>query len=147
MSDESVPHPENSRSSGVGVSPRRDNRRRFERYRIDLPCRFSVNANLLIKGNVTDLSTGGCRMTSPVNPLTPYTYVEIDIQCLVDDCSLAVELAVVRWVTRQEFGVEFIRMAPLQQERLRHIVAFIETGHRIRTGENPGLLRATEGSL
>ena len=41
---------------------------------------------------------------------------------------LKVDLAAVRWSSEREFGLEFLRMQPEEQVRLRRFVSTLETG-------------------
>ncbi len=41
-----------------------------------------------------------------------------------------VDLAVVRWSRGREFGLEFLRMQPEEQDRLRRFVTALERGSR-----------------
>lgn len=112
------------------LSKHPENRRKSARYQIDLLCRCSTEAAIL-KGIVTNLSSGGCRLRTTTTPAKLSNYLGLDIHCFIDDRLLSVELAVVRWNVGQDFGIEFIRMTSLQQERLRYLVAFLDAGDRV----------------
>ncbi|HJT21312.1 MAG TPA: PilZ domain-containing protein [Nitrospira sp.] len=112
-------------------------RRKSVRYPVELPCRYATD-ELMVKGTVIDLSTGGCRMTNSMCVPRSLDYFRLDVHCYIDDYLLSIELAVVRWSEGQQCGMEFIRMTPLQQERLRYLVAFIDTGRRMRAMLEPG---------
>ncbi|MEO5630876.1 MAG: PilZ domain-containing protein [Nitrospiraceae bacterium] len=66
-------------------------------------------------GLVVDVSLEGCRIQSAV-PIQKGDYVRIRIDLIGD--TMTGDLAVVRWSRKKEFGVELIRMAPDQQDRL-----------------------------
>lgn len=66
-------------------------------------------------GLVVDVSVEGCRIQSAV-PMQKGDYARMRIDLIGD--TLTGDLAVVRWSRKKEFGVELIRMAPDQQDRL-----------------------------
>jgi c-di-GMP-binding flagellar brake protein YcgR len=98
--------------------------RKFVRYPVKLPCQFSSDHSSG-GGQVVDLSTGGCKVESDWRH-APGEYLCMNLQFLAPDRPVAIALAVVRWSREQAFGVEFIRMEPVQQERLRLLVQYIE---------------------
>ena len=67
-------------------------------------------------GLVIDVSLEGCRIRSAV-PMRKGNYIQIRIDLIGE--TLAGNLAVVRWATKEECGVELIRVASDQQARLR----------------------------
>ena len=75
-------------------------------------------------GLVIDVSLEGCRIRSAV-PLHKGTYVQIRMDLIGD--TLTGDLAVVRWSSKEEFGLELIRMAPDQQARLRGFLQLFNT--------------------
>src|SRR5206468_7839733 len=70
-------------------------------------------------GMVIDVSSEGCRIRSVV-PMRQGDYVRIRIDLIGE--TLTGDLAVVHWSSKEEFGVELIRMAPDQQARLREFL-------------------------
>ena len=103
----------------TGVDLRGDTRLRVE-------FRSSFSAGVTVAGGegcVRDISLGGCRVESET-ALQPGT--ELDLRFFsgpTEAGPIAVELAKVRWVKGQEFGVTFLRLQPLEEERLRHVIA------------------------
>ncbi len=92
-------------------------RRKCERFPVMLPVVFSGERGG--GGMVLDVSLEGCRIRSAFSiPRGTYVRMRIDLigQTLIG------ELAVVRWSTKDEFGVELIRMAPEEQDRLREFL-------------------------
>jgi len=76
-------------------------------------------------GTVVDISHEGCRIRcADATPEVKYFQVKIQL----DDPHeiLAVNLAVMRWLRNGEFGVEFIRIEPDQQARLRSVIRGLE---------------------
>lgn len=43
-----------------------------------------------------------------------------------EDMRLKIELAVVRWVSGNRSGIEFIKIAPKHQQRLQDVIRFLE---------------------
>lgn len=70
-------------------------------------------------GMVIDVSMEGCRIQSAVS-MPKGTYVQMRIDLIGE--TLIGDLAVVRWSSKEEFGVEWIRMEPEQQARLRRLL-------------------------
>ena len=75
-------------------------------------------------GLVIDVSLEGCRIRSAV-PMHKGNYIQIRIDLIGE--TLTGDLAVVRWSTKEEFGVELIRMASDQQARLRGFLNLFST--------------------
>lgn len=103
----------------TGVDLRGDTRLRVE-------FRSSFSAGVTMAGGegcVRDISLGGCRMESET-ALQPGTELELRFFSGPTEAGpIAVELAKVRWVKGQEFGVTFLRLQPQEEERLRHVIA------------------------
>jgi len=69
------------------------------------------------KGKVTNLSEGGCSFTSDVLPKVG-TFMEAAIQLGDPANSLLINVAVVRWVDKNDFGLEFINLQQDEKNRL-----------------------------
>ena len=78
-------------------------------------------------GLVIDVSLEGCRIRSAV-PMHKGNYLQIRIDLIGE--TMTGDLAVVRWSTKEEFGVELIRMASDQQARLRGFLNLFNTPPR-----------------
>ena len=76
-------------------------------------------------GNIVDLSLRGCRVES-LTDVKPGTSLEVRIETLDDEPALKVQEAVVRWSRNQQFGLEFITLAPEEWARLQHTVTQLE---------------------
>ena len=75
-------------------------------------------------GLVVDVSLEGCRIRSAA-PMHKGDYVRIRIDLIGD--TLSGDLAVVRWLRKEELGVELIRMASDQQARLHGFLHLFST--------------------
>ncbi len=81
-----------------------------------------------VAGTVTDLSMGGCKVGSPT-PVDTGTHLELRIHFTPESkFPMKVDLAKVIWAMERAFGLEFIRMQPEEQDRLRRLVTALETG-------------------
>ena len=89
---------------------RRKERRQHARYRVDLPATFSNNRASGF-GVITEVSAGGCRVTSKTT-IVAGEFGQLLINLPNGIAPLAVSHALVRWVSGQECGLEFIRMDP-----------------------------------
>ncbi len=78
------------------------------------------------QGILFDLSATGCRMQSNV-PLTPGSYLALHIETPDTESPLAVEVSVVRWTKDNQFGIEFLRYALGNRERVSDLVEGRET--------------------
>ena len=81
-------------------------RRAASRLRVQFRTMFSCSTKLEGTGVVLDLSTGGCRLESPV---TMMPGVSLDLRIYVPDFRwpLMIEAASVQWVSDQIFGLAF----------------------------------------
>jgi PilZ domain-containing protein len=70
-------------------------------------------------GLAVDVSLEGCRVRSTV-PMHKGQYLRIRIDLVGE--TVTADLAVVRWSSKEECGMELIRMAPDQQVRLRGLL-------------------------
>lgn len=73
------------------------------------------------EGNVTDLSMGGCMIEMPA-PLLEGAVLGIRLDALDDEPPIAVEAALVRSALGARAEVEFLRLAPKEEERLNRFV-------------------------
>ncbi len=100
-------------------------RRKDPRFPIHWRMVFS-GALVAGEGTVTDLSVRGCAVETHM-PVPSGTDLELCALIPDDDCPWAPEKAVVRWSFRRKFGLEFTRIRPEEEERLRHFVSTLET--------------------
>ena len=73
------------------------------------------------EGILFDLSATGCRMQSNV-VLTPGSYLALHIEAAETESPLAVEVSIVRWHKDNQFGIEFLRYALGNRERVTDLV-------------------------
>lgn len=73
------------------------------------------------QGILFDLSATGCRMQSNV-ALTPGSYLALHIEAPETESPLAVEVSIVRWHKDNQFGIEFLRYALGNRERVIDLV-------------------------
>ena len=94
--------------------------RKHTRFPVHLPVSFG-EAAVEQRGTVLDISPEGCRIYCPDDTLA-LPYFQAQIQLTESRTSLCVDLAVRRWSRNGELGVEFIRMKPDDQGRLRTLI-------------------------
>ena len=98
--------------------------RKYSRLPIFLPVSFN-DGMIAQTGTVVDISREGGRIQC-TGPVPEMKYFRVEIQLDDPHDTLAVDLAVMRWSRNGEFGVEFIRMGPDQQARLRNMIRSCE---------------------
>jgi hypothetical protein len=82
------------------------------------------------QGVAQDLSVTGCRARSPVG-ITKGVSVGLLIDVPRYENPLLVDIAIIRWAKEQEFGMEFIDMAPDSKQRLQEVIRASETNSAI----------------
>jgi c-di-GMP-binding flagellar brake protein YcgR len=94
--------------------------------------RFSDNSHVIFssdafngEGRLDNLSLGGAAILSDI-AIARGEYLALKIMFPTQAGAIEVELAPVRWVKEGSFGVEFIRIAPGSQQRLKQYVATLE---------------------
>ena len=95
------------------------------RYPIQCPITFSGDYRAGA-GTVRDVSRGGWKVDSD-QPMQRGDYVALRVVLPDQAVPMRVDFAVVRWASGREFGLEFIRMQPEEQERLRRFVSTLQT--------------------
>ena len=98
------------------------NPRTSERFQQRIRVEFSaLESSVEGKGMVTDLSKGGSCVESDV---LPPKGTELRMSLFLPDFTwpMKVERAVVRWVKRSTFGVEFMTVQSSQRERLARFI-------------------------
>ena len=96
-------------------------RRAMPRLRVQFRTTFSASTKLEGMGVMLDLSTGGCRIESPVT-VEPGISLELRIYAPDVEWPLIVEAASVQWVSGQIFGLAFFRITETQQQRLGQVI-------------------------
>lgn len=94
----------------------RNSPRRYVRYSASVQ-----TDNGAAEGTLFDLSATGCRMQ--INAaLTPGSYLALHFEAPEAESSLAVEVSIVRWHKDNQFGIEFLRYAEDNRERITDLV-------------------------
>ena len=103
----------------LSSSPRetRKEERKFRRVPVEL---FSLISDGGPEGNGTtvNLSREGCAIHS-TTPVKTGDYLRVLIFPSANQAPIEVDLARVRWATNQQFGVEFMTLAPREAIRLQ----------------------------
>ncbi|MGH7181312.1 MAG: PilZ domain-containing protein [Nitrospiraceae bacterium] len=73
-----------------------------------------------------DLSTGGCRIESPV---TVEAGASLELRMYAPDIEwpLMIEAVSVQWVSGQTFGLAFFRISQAEQQRLDEVITSLNT--------------------
>ena len=108
--------------------------RKYDRYPVEYVASFSGDW-FGAQGIILDLSVIGCRARG-VFAVKKDDYASVLIDVPRFDHPLHVPLAVIRWSSGQEFGMEFIQMEPDDQRQLRELIQAIKTAWTQRT--DPG---------
>jgi hypothetical protein len=97
-------------------------RRATPRLRVQFRTTFSASSTLEGTGTMLDLSTGGCRIESPV---TVEQGLSLELRIYAPDVEwpLMVEAASVQWVSGQTFGLAFFRITETEQQRLGQVIS------------------------
>ena len=103
------------------------NRRATPRFRVHFRTAFSTSSRLEGTGVMLDLSTGGCRIESPVT-MEPGSSLELRIYVPHVERPLMVEAASVQWVSGQIFGLAFIRITETEQQLLGQVIRDLMEG-------------------
>ena len=101
-------------------------KREPSRFAVELPIAFS-GVEVSGGGIVSSLSNKGCTVRSDEN-VQPRTFLVLHIHLSEQYSPIEIKLAVVRWSTGKEFGVEFLEMASQERQRLHHILKSLEPG-------------------
>lgn len=95
--------------------------RKFPRFPVTIPSTLVQRDKLRYNASVKDLSLKGCRLESVVRPFTGMQ-VELLIEMPGEATPIHISKGTVRWSGSQGIGVEFLTMAPAEQERLKRVV-------------------------
>jgi hypothetical protein len=96
-------------------------RRATPRLRVQFRTTFSASSKLEGMGIMLDLSTGGCRIESPIT-VEPGVSLELRIYAPDIQWPLMIAVAIVQWVSGQTFGLAFFRITDTEQQRLGEVV-------------------------
>jgi len=93
--------------------------RRHVRYPVEYAGSFSAK-DIQTNGIILNLSIAGCRALSDIPLLASELGVRIEVPRRQNPLEILV--ATVRWTKGTEFGMEFLRMEPDQERRLRELI-------------------------
>ncbi len=111
--------------------------RNLNRVRVQFP--VGIVGDLLDrKGQLINLSPGGCRIKGDQS-LKDTAYLRLLLYAPNDPTPIKIELAIIRWVSGDEFGIQFIRVHSDHQKRLRQLLKFLEM--------QPGLEQHAQASV
>ena len=99
--------------------------RKHTRFAVQLPVSFRGD-QLSHGGTILNLSAEGCAITSETVSGAS-VYLQLTMQLREREEPIQIDLAAVRWVSAARFGVEFIKIHPEQEERLRKFVKMLES--------------------
>ncbi|HKY72571.1 MAG TPA: PilZ domain-containing protein [Nitrospira sp.] len=94
--------------------------RKYQRFSDQSFVTFS-NGSMVGEGRLGNISLGGAAVFSDV-AIARGSYLSLTITFTDQVDTITIELAPVRWVREGSFGVEFIRIAPKSQRRLKKYV-------------------------
>lgn len=95
--------------------------RKFPRFPVTISSILVQRDKLRYNASVKDLSLKGCRLESVVRPFTGMQ-VELLIELPGEATPIHISRGTVRWSGSQGIGVEFLTVAPAEQERLKRVV-------------------------
>ena len=99
--------------------------RKHARFAVQLPVSFSGD-HLSDRGTILNLSSEGCAIKSDT-VAGAAVYLQLTMQLREREDPIQIDLAAVRWVSAMRFGVEFIKIHPEEEERLRKFVKMLES--------------------
>ncbi len=100
--------------------------RRCARYSVHFRSTLSTQQIPESSGTAKDLSIRGCRVESFI-PVLPNMRVKLTIDIQDQAAAIEVEQAVVRWVSGNEFGLEFVTINPEHFTRLTQLIQQLPT--------------------
>ena len=109
------------------VDMKTEDRRATPRLHVQFRTTFSASSTLEGTGIMLDLSTGGCRIESPV-PVEPGVSLELRIYAPDIEWPLMIEAASVQWVSGQTFGLAFFRVTETEHQRLGQVIRELMEG-------------------
>ena len=100
--------------------------RKYPRFRVQFRSTFSGD-RIDGDGKAIDLSQRGCRIESELT-VPASTMLELRLYVPGLDWPMRVEQASVKWARGREFGLEFVRLLPKEEETLHRVVKDLEPG-------------------
>jgi hypothetical protein len=92
---------------------------------------YYLGGEFIGKGIVTNLSQSGMRVQGD-HSVTPGMQIAIRVTFTENGSSVQIERAAVRWVNGCDFGLEFMRIAPMASKQIAHVITT-----RIRSFTHP----------
>jgi PilZ domain len=111
------------------VDMKTEDRRATPRLRVQFRTTFSSSTKKEGAGVMLDLSSGGCRVESPI-AVEPGLLLELRIYAPDVEWPLMIEAANVQWVSGRTFGLAFFRITETEQQRLGQMI-----DHLLKGGE------------
>ena len=99
--------------------------RKHTRFAVQLPVSFGEHQPSQ-RGTILNVSADGCAITSEV-VVDVAIYLQLTMQLQEREEPVQIDLAAVRWASGTRFGVEFIKIRPEEEERLKKFVAALES--------------------
>ncbi len=109
------------------VDMKTEDRRATPRLRVQFRTTFSSSTKKEGAGVMLDLSSGGCRVESPI-PVEPGLVLELRIYAPDVEWPLMIEAAHVQWVSGRTFGLAFFRVTETEQQRLGQMIDHLLEG-------------------
>ena len=98
-----------------------EDRRATPRFRVQFRTTVSGHTKTEGTGTMLDLSTGGCRLESPLT-LEPGLALELRVYVPGLEWPLMIDGAHVQWVSGQIVGLAFFRISQPEQQRLDQVI-------------------------
>jgi PilZ domain len=99
--------------------------RKHTRFAVQLPVSFKGDQRS-DGGTILNLSEEGCAITAET-VADVAVYLQIMMHLRAGEEPVHVDLAAVRWSSATRFGVEFIKIRPEEEERLKTFVKALES--------------------
>jgi hypothetical protein len=99
--------------------------RKHARFAVQLPVFFSGD-KISGEGTILNLAAEGCAITSDT-VASVAVYLQLTMKLQEREEPVQIDLAAVRWVAATRFGVEFIKIRPEEEERLKKFVKAMES--------------------
>jgi len=99
--------------------------RKHTRFAVQLPVSFGEDQPSH-GGTILNVSAEGCAITSEA-VVDVAIYLQLTMQLREREEPVQIDLAAVRWASATRFGVEFIKIRPEEEDRLKKFVAVLES--------------------
>ncbi|MEC4889735.1 MAG: PilZ domain-containing protein [Nitrospira sp.] len=100
--------------------------RKFPRFLTRLSSVLVQRDKLRYDAAVCDVSIKGCRVESPIKPFTGMQ-LEVSFQLPGEATPITISNATVRWTGSHGIGIEFLKIEPAQEARLKSLISQITT--------------------